>query len=162
MTQEVIPTGDRRLRAAVRCIVDFFREFEQAARAANMTVSQYRILLFLRIGPQRAGELAALAAVKKPSITPIIAALEERGWISRETDPDDRRSARLAITESGREAMWSFEQRLTGVVAATMPADQRDNILDAFVTMGEGLLASREDRFRRLEEELLGPERQSR
>lgn len=152
------PDTDKKLRAAVRSIVDIFREFEQAARAGAMSVPQYRILLFLRNGPCRAGELAAQAAVKKPSITPIITTLEERGWIRREANPADRRSVHLTLTDEGAEAMMAFEDSLVTVIESLLGPEFRDAFLASFAGVSQRLLQTREVRFRRLREELLGPD----
>jgi len=56
-------------------------------------------------GPMSAGELAACERVQPPSMTKVIAYLEQRGLVQREADPDDKRSAILAITHTGRELL---------------------------------------------------------
>jgi DNA-binding MarR family transcriptional regulator len=53
-------------------------------------------------GPMRLGELAATEGVAKPSMTRIVAALDELGAISRTTDPDDGRAALVRATRRGR------------------------------------------------------------
>ncbi len=54
-----------------------------------------------RFGPLSAGELAAHERVQPPSMTKIIAALEEFGLVQREQHPDDKRQAIIAITAEG-------------------------------------------------------------
>ena len=50
---------------SVRAIVALYREFENVARRADLSLAQYRMLLYLGRGPQRAGVIAAASALKK-------------------------------------------------------------------------------------------------
>lgn len=141
--------------ASIRVIVSLFREFELAARDGGMSMPQYRLLLFLRRGPRRAGELAALAEVKKPTITPLIAAMEEQGWIARAADEADRRSARLTLTPAGEAAMDAMESRLSAVVRRSVPAHARDQMDAAMVAIGGALIETQEQRFQWLRHDLV-------
>lgn len=73
-------------------------------------------------GPMSAGELAACERVQPPSMSKVLANLEERGLVQRDQHPDDRRQVVLRITEQG-EALLASERRardawLTRQVAA--------------------------------------------
>jgi len=48
------------------------------------------------------GELAAAERVQPPTMTRIVAALEDAGYVTRTVDPGDRRVARVALTAAGR------------------------------------------------------------
>jgi DNA-binding MarR family transcriptional regulator len=48
------------------------------------------------------GELAAYEKVQPPSMTRVIATLEERGLLQRAPHPTDRRQVILTVTEAGR------------------------------------------------------------
>jgi DNA-binding MarR family transcriptional regulator len=52
-------------------------------------------------GPMSAGELAACERVQPPSMTKVLANLEERGLVKRESHPSDKRQAILSVTEQG-------------------------------------------------------------
>lgn len=52
-------------------------------------------------GPMSAGELASCERVQPPSMTKVLANLEERGLVRREPHPLDRRQAIIAITAEG-------------------------------------------------------------
>src|SRR2546421_746977 len=52
-------------------------------------------------GPMSAGELAACERVQPPSMTKVLANLEERGLVGRVAHPTDRRQAIVSITENG-------------------------------------------------------------
>ncbi|MDT4913053.1 MAG: hypothetical protein QOC66_2181 [Pseudonocardiales bacterium] len=56
-------------------------------------------------GPMSAGELANCERVQPPSMTKVLANLEERGLVRRDVHPTDRRQAIIAITESGIELL---------------------------------------------------------
>jgi len=92
---------DRRLILMARTVVVLFREFETIARELDITIPQYRFLLFLKRGPKRAGELAVEAAIRKPTASGLIADMEKRGLITRAPDKDDGRSVKLKLTQKG-------------------------------------------------------------
>jgi DNA-binding MarR family transcriptional regulator len=58
-----------------------------------------------RVGRPTLGELAAIEQVQPPSMTRIVANLAEAGMVTREADPDDRRSVRVGITPAGARAL---------------------------------------------------------
>lgn len=61
-------------------------------------------------GPMSAGELAACERVQPPSMTKVLAMLEERGLVRRDAHPGDRRQAIIAITDAG-VALLDSERR---------------------------------------------------
>ncbi len=62
-------------------------------------------------GPMSAGDLAACERVQPPSMTKVLATLEQRGLVRREQHPSDRRSAIIAITDAGQELLDSERRR---------------------------------------------------
>lgn len=56
------------------------------------------------------GELADHEKVQPPSITRVIASLEERGLIRRMQHPSDRRQVVLTVTEQGRDFVRQVRQ----------------------------------------------------
>lgn len=78
----------------------------------DTTPSQLTALSTLyRSGPMTLGELAAAERVKPPSMTRIVAALEERGLIRREPSSVDGRVVRVVVTEGGRKAQEEYRKR---------------------------------------------------
>lgn len=61
-------------------------------------------------GPTSPGELAALERVQPPSMTKILAKLEEKGLVERTPHPTDRRQVVIAVTDPGR-ALLAKERR---------------------------------------------------
>jgi DNA-binding MarR family transcriptional regulator len=53
-------------------------------------------------GPLSLAELAAAEQVRPPTMSRIVDALVVRGLVSRDVDPANRRSVRIAATEAGR------------------------------------------------------------
>jgi DNA-binding MarR family transcriptional regulator len=64
-----------------------------------------------RLGAPTLGELAALESVQPPSMTRIIAALEEKGLVARVVDPTDRRVVRVEVSAAGRQVLVESRSR---------------------------------------------------
>jgi len=60
------------------------------------------LVTLVRSGPMRLGDLAAREAVAPPTLSRIVAALEDGGYVVRHPDPDDRRAVQVAATASGQ------------------------------------------------------------
>ncbi|MEO9137788.1 MAG: MarR family transcriptional regulator [Jatrophihabitans sp.] len=77
----------------------------------SVTLTQLSALYTLGVhGPMSAGELAACEQVQPPSMTKVLADLEEYGFVSREKHPTDRRCAVIGITAAGT-ALLESERR---------------------------------------------------
>jgi len=80
-------------------------------------------------GPMRISDLARAEQVKTPTITPIVAALENDGLITREADERDARASVLRATAKGQKLMAEGRARrvatLTGELRR-LPARDRD------------------------------------
>ena len=76
------------------------------------TPSQLTALATLfRTGPMTLGELAAAERVKPPTMTRIVAALEERGLVRREASSLDGRVVHVVVTPDGRRAHEDYRKR---------------------------------------------------
>lgn len=79
-------------------------------------------------GPLTAGELAEREQVQPPSMTKIIAALEDRGLIQRAIHPIDRRQILVSCTAAGRDLVISTRRARTEWLArrlTLLTADER-------------------------------------
>ena len=123
---------DRRLILMARTVVVLFRQFERIAREMDITIPQYRFLLFLKRGPKRAGELAVEAAIRKPTASGLIADMERRGLIARAPDKDDGRSVRLTLTRKGLAKHREFEEALARYLPSLLDEGDAEAMLDAF------------------------------
>ena len=91
-----------RLRLAVTRL---HRRLRQQA-AGGLTQSQASALASIgQLGSPTLGELAARESVQPPSMTRIVAALEQMGLVARVIDATDRRVARVTLTDQGREVL---------------------------------------------------------
>jgi len=90
--------------------------------------------VLLNSGDLPMGELAAQEKVQPPSMTRIVNGLEERGLVTRRPDPHDRRSARVSLTEPGRQILLANRRRrdqwLTVRIAELEP-EERDVLRQA-------------------------------
>jgi DNA-binding MarR family transcriptional regulator len=88
-----------RLRLAV---VRLNRRLRAQLTDSSITLTQVSALSTMKkCGPLTPRELAAKERVQPPSMTRVIAALEERGLISRQPHPSDGRQAIVTITDAG-------------------------------------------------------------
>jgi DNA-binding MarR family transcriptional regulator len=88
------------------------------ARGDDLTVSRLAALATVENhGPLTLGELAAIEQVQPPSMTRIVARLEDQGFVTREVDPGDRRIARVAITPEGATVLAVNRTRRTAFLA---------------------------------------------
>ena len=108
------------------------------------TASQLSALTSLaRRGPLTLGELSAVERVKPPTMTRIVASLEEAQLVSRTADPIDRRVARVDLTDAGRQLLDRSRLRKDAYLAARLgqlsahdraslcrAADALDHLLD--------------------------------
>jgi DNA-binding MarR family transcriptional regulator len=79
-------------------------------------------------GPQRLGTLAAAEGISPPSMTRIVASLEDLGHVRRTPDPEDGRAALVEATPSGQQLVLAGrEVRMNALRArvAALPDDQR-------------------------------------
>ena len=68
----------------------------------SVTLTQLSAMgTLVKRGPMSAGELAACERVQPPSMTKVLANLEERGLVRRDVHPTDKRQAIISVTEQG-------------------------------------------------------------
>lgn len=84
-------------------------ELSPSAAAALATVERH--------GPLTPSELADLERVSRPTVTRVVAALVERGLAIRTPDPEDRRSALVAVTPAGERALRRMRGRKNAYLA---------------------------------------------
>lgn len=120
-----------RLRVALARLSRRLRRHE----LAGLTPTQLAALATVgRSGPMRLGDLAAAEGIAPSTLTRLVTALEEAGYVRRHADPSDARASTLAITPRGQEALMRIRTESTLVLAASMhlltPA-QRATLADA-------------------------------
>ena len=120
-----------RLRVALARLSRRLRRHE----LAGLTPTQLAALATVgRSGPMRLGDLAAAEGIAPSTLTRLVTALEEAGYVGRHADPSDARASTLAITPSGQEALERIRAESTLVLAASMHVltpEQRAALADA-------------------------------
>ncbi|PZF88775.1 MarR family transcriptional regulator [Micromonospora endophytica] len=87
------------------------RRVRQARPVGDLTVTQLSALTSIRLaGALTPRELADVERVQPPTMTKIVAKLEERGLVQRSPHPTDGRQVILAVTEGGRAVLDQFER----------------------------------------------------
>jgi DNA-binding MarR family transcriptional regulator len=77
-----------------------------ALQPLGLHVRQYGLLLVLATeGPLSQGELAEWVRTDRSTMVDLVDDLEERGYVKRERNPDDRRAYLLQLTTEGRRAL---------------------------------------------------------
>jgi DNA-binding MarR family transcriptional regulator len=104
------------------------RRLRQEA-GAELSPSQTAALATIeRHGPLTPSELAERERVQRPTVTRVLARLEEAGLVVRAGDPQDRRSSLVSISDDGRALLDAARARKDAFLArridALEPADR--------------------------------------
>jgi DNA-binding MarR family transcriptional regulator len=99
--------GQAELASALRLsLLRAARRLRSQRVNTSVTLSQLSALdTVCKCGPLSAGEIAAIERVQPPSMTKILASLENAGWVERSSHPEDRRQSIIAITPAGRDLL---------------------------------------------------------
>jgi DNA-binding MarR family transcriptional regulator len=78
------------------------RRFDEALRPVGLTNGQFSLMMSLnRPARPSMGDVAALLAMDRTTLTAALKPLERRGLVAATADPADRRSRLLALTPAG-------------------------------------------------------------
>ena len=117
-----------RLRRALRSSIRTDYPWE------SLPMAQIELLQTLAAAPLRVGELAARQRLAPNTVSGLISKLLEAGFVDRQADPGDRRTARIALTENGYRQLedWqrAHERRIADALGHISPAD-RDAVMAA-------------------------------
>jgi DNA-binding MarR family transcriptional regulator len=113
-----------RLRVAVARLARQLRQHSPG----GLTPSQWSALVSVEDHESlRIGDLADREGVSAPTATRLVASLEEAGLLSRATDPADRRTAYVGLTDAGREKLeWSRQVRTASLVQRLLAMPEAD------------------------------------
>jgi DNA-binding MarR family transcriptional regulator len=134
-----VPTAtDPALASALRgAVMMLGRRLRRERGTDALSSSQIGALASLdRHGALTLGELANHEYVRPPSMTRIVASLEEAGLVTRAADPTDGRQVILSATAEGSRLLEADRQRRDAWLARqmqTLTADERDTLRRAAV-----------------------------
>ena len=91
------------LQRAARAVA---RRFDAALRPLQLTSGQFSLLMALnRLEPPSIGEVSALLAMDRTTLTANLKPLERRGLLNVAVDGRDKRGRRLSLTSAGRAVL---------------------------------------------------------
>ena len=105
-----LPAGDEQSEAELVArlrlsVTRLYRRLRQHS-VGGLTASQASALSSInRLGAPTLGELAVCESIQPPSMTKIVANLEEAGYVKRVVDQADRRVARVTLLAPGRKVL---------------------------------------------------------
>ena len=113
-----------RLRAAIMRLSRRLRKHD----LADLTPTQLSALATVaRDGPLKLGDLAAAERIAPSTLTRLVSALEERGYLARGPVPGDARASMVSVTEPGTLVLRRIKQETTALLTdslLTLPPDQ--------------------------------------
>ena len=108
-------TPDEAARSVLETIPPAMRAIKEqmrSARASNLSVSQFRLLLY--VGRHPGTDLSAVAdhmGTTLPSASQLMSRLVAAGMLIRTVHPTERRHLQLNLTDAGRDALGESEGR---------------------------------------------------
>jgi DNA-binding MarR family transcriptional regulator len=107
----------------------------------DLTPSQMSALATInRLGPLTLGAVAEHEGVAPPSITKVLAVLEDDGYVTRAPDPADRRVSFVTATRKGVELIEESRRRKTAWLTdrlRELTGDERRRLADALGVLEE-------------------------
>ena len=131
----------RRLHSAAIHLLRALRRQDAASGLGPARLSALSVLVFG--GPTTLGALADAEQVRPPTMSRIVAGLEEEGLVRREPDEQDGRRAHIHATVAGRKLLERARDRRVEQLAGWLeglPAAERARLAQA-VGILEGMLA---------------------
>lgn len=118
-SEETAPADETAVAARLRLVVmRLARRLRQHA-SAGATPSQLAALSTIeRLGPLTLGELSSVEQVRPPTMTRVVAGLEELQLVTRERDANDRRVARVGLTPRGQRFVERSRTRRDAYLAS--------------------------------------------
>ena len=84
------------------CAKEVTRQYRPFLDRYGLTYTQYIALLALwEYGPMHLDELGEKLMLDSGTLTPLLKKLEEKGYLLREKDPEDKRNLILSVSEKG-------------------------------------------------------------
>jgi len=127
--------------ALARAAERFNHEVGQLCKDAGLTLPQYNALRILR-GAGAAGLPCGMLGQRMlhpvPDVTRLLDRLEQRRYIRRERQTDDRRVVRAWITPTGKEALAPIDKPMNALHAeqfGMLNAKERQHLLDLLVRL---------------------------
>ena len=107
-SNRTLDAADRFHSAAIHAL-RHVRRADPASGLSAARLSAMSVLVFG--GPRTLGELAAAEQVRPATMSRIVQALEDDGYVRRERDAADGRVSRIRATPKGERVLWQGRRR---------------------------------------------------
>jgi DNA-binding MarR family transcriptional regulator len=97
-----------RLRLAITRMARRLRQEADAGLSPSLTAA---LATLERHGPLTPSRLAEIERIQRPTVTRLLATLENDGLVEREADPDDRRVSHVRISREGSALVKKLRSR---------------------------------------------------
>ena len=119
------------------------KDFDRRVRELGLTRSQWWVLthLFREDGLTQT-QLAEVMEIEKPSLGRLLDRLEAKGWVIRESDPNDRRVKRIHLTPDVEPVVATMRSHAADVRADALsgiPSQQREQFVDTLLLIKANL-----------------------
>lgn len=109
-------------------------EQELSARGMELRFSQVQVLKRLHLmGPMGAGELARSLSYDGGAMTRLLDQLEDKGYLKRKPDPQDRRALRIELTGPGKSLcrdLSGCSEHVLDAAQHTLSKDEQHHLID--------------------------------
>lgn len=123
--------GMAAVTSVIRAQAILMRRIDAALRGTGVTFARYEVLMLLSFTRHSSLPMRALSSrlqVHQSSVTNAVDRLEAAGLVSRQADPDDRRTVLVGITDDGRGVAQACTERLNDEVFAALGLTEEDTL----------------------------------
>lgn len=127
----------------LQAFADIRRQIKRIFTGGNLSQGEFMVLKMLSAkngdckdagfeGFPRAAFLSGKLEMKRPMMSRILNGLEQRGYITRAIDKNNRRSFEIHLTEAGKEALRQAEGVMMGVlkrIETELGAEDMDKLI---------------------------------
>jgi DNA-binding MarR family transcriptional regulator len=94
----------------------------------DLVPAHFAVLRYPGPDDRRPSDLAAEAGMSKQAMNYLLGQLEGSGYLTRDHDPDDRRSRRVRLTDRGRAVARTIRATVAGIEAELEHEVGRDHV----------------------------------
>jgi MarR family transcriptional regulator, 2-MHQ and catechol-resistance regulon repressor len=116
------------------------RHAERSLEGIDMNLSDFAILeLLLNRGPQPLSTIGQRIELTSGSVTTAVDRLEERGFVKRGNDPNDRRTRIVSLTPEGRKCIsriFGHHKEALDRAAEGLSKSERETLIELMKKLG--------------------------
>lgn len=142
--------GRTRSADGVRAAARLAKVAGAALAEVDLTLPQYRVLVFLSVRERPASDVASLLGVTPSTVTSVVDGLVGRGLVERRPDADDRRRVALSLTALGEQTVASGDrvvgERIDRLLERLAPPDA-ETVLAGLELLNSAMEAVLDERY---------------